>query len=91
MPKPKDRFHEYLDHCDSVEIIGVGDYIEQKARGEVLAWTTLMRDCRDTHNAGRLVRVCAENGSAAYVRPTCPNLPPTDNKQKQYAQGGNTQ
>lgn len=71
---PRDRFHEYLDYCDTVEIIGVGDYIEQVARGEILAWTYLMRDLHDTYKAGKLKRVTVENGSAAYVRPNCPNL-----------------
>jgi len=72
---PKDRFHEYLDYCDNVEIVGVGDWIEKYARGETLAWTFLMRDLLDTYKAGKLKRVTTENGSAAYVRPTCAKLP----------------
>lgn len=75
---PKDRFHEYLDYCDTVEIIGVGDYIEKVARGETLAWTFLMRDVKDTYRAGLLVKVVTENGSAAYVRPNCAKLPLSD-------------
>jgi hypothetical protein len=80
---PKDRFHEYLDYCDGIEIMGVGDYIEQVARGETLAWTFLMRDVHDTYKAGKLVRVTAANGSAAYVRPTCPKLHPNDTHTQQ--------
>lgn len=75
---PKDRFHEYLDYCDTTEILGVGDYIEKFARGETLAWTFLMRDIRDTYKAGKLVRVKTDNGSAAYVRPDCAKLPLSD-------------
>lgn len=80
---PKDRFHEYLEYCDAVEVIGVGDYIEKVARGETLAWTFLMRDLFDTYKAGKLVRVLSANGSAAYVRPNCAKLPPSDSKAKQ--------
>lgn len=75
---PKDRFHEYLDYCDTIEIIGVGDYIEKVARSETLAWTFLMRDLMDTYRAGKLVKVTTQNGSAAYVRPDCAKLNPSD-------------
>lgn len=75
---PKDRFHAYLDYCDAIELIGVGDYIEMVARSETLAWTFLMRDLKDTYKAGKLVRVRTSNGSAAYVRPDCAKLPPSD-------------
>lgn len=85
---PKDRFHEYLDYCDSVEIIGVGDFIEKKARGETLAWTFLMRDVHDTFKAGKLVRVIAKNGSAAYVRPNCAKLHPSDDSSQPIQQEG---
>lgn len=65
---PKDRFHEYLDHCESIEPISPGDYIESVARGEVMAWTKLTRDVKDTFNAGRLRKIELANGGAAYVR-----------------------
>lgn len=74
---PKDRFHEYLDYCDTTEIIGVGDYIEKVARSETLAWTFLMRDLMDTYRAGKLVKVVTDNGSAAYVRANCAKLHPS--------------
>lgn len=78
---PKDRFHSYLDYCDTVEAIGVGDYIEMVAPRETLAWTMLMRDCLDTYNAGKLKRVITANGSAAYVRPECAKLLPNDSNE----------
>lgn len=74
MPKPKDRFHQYLDYCDATEIIGVGDFIERFAKSETLAWTQLLRDCMDTYNAGLLTKTKADNGSTAYVRPNCAKL-----------------
>lgn len=75
---PKDRFHAYLDYCDSNGPIGVGDYIEMVAPKEKLGWTMLMRDCLDTFRAGKLKRIVTKNGSAAYVRPH--TLSPTDEK-----------
>lgn len=85
--KVVDRFHDYLDYCENVELVSVGDYIEKVVqRSEVLAWTHLMRDVRDTFNAGKLQKIPLDNGGAAYVRkgwrnPGLPNikkLPPTD-------------
>lgn len=70
----RDRFHDYLDYCENVEPVSVGDYIELVARGEIMAWTQLMRDIRDTFNAGRLLKITLANGGAAYVR----KLPPRD-------------
>lgn len=68
----KDHFYEYLDYCETVELIGPGDYIEKFATNEVLAWTRLTNDLRDTYNAGLLVKKYAENGSMAYVRKNNP-------------------
>lgn len=84
---PKDRFHAYLDYCDAIELIGVGDYIEMVARSETLAWTFLMRDLMDTYRAGKLVRVITGTGSAAYVRSDCAKLHPSDNPQKYNMRG----
>ena len=64
----RDRFHEYLDYCENTEMLSVGDFIERVAKGEVLAWTHLMRDVLDTYKAGRLRKISLENGGAAYVR-----------------------
>lgn len=65
-----DRFHDYLDHCENVALIGPGEYIEMVAPSEKLAWTRLVIDLRDTWKAGSLLKLRAENGSAAYVRVT---------------------
>lgn len=65
---PKDRFHEYLDYCENVKPVSVGDYIEMVARGEVLAWTYLIRDVKDTFKAGLLKKIPLTDGGAAYVR-----------------------
>lgn len=73
MPKPKDRFHAYLDYCEDVEPVSVGDYIEQVARGEVMAWTVLMRDVKDTYNAGLLKKITLDNGGVAYIRQPLPD------------------
>jgi hypothetical protein len=70
MSAPVDRFYAYLEYCENVELIGIGDYVELVARGEVLAWSRLMRDVMDTYRAGGLVKVRTGNGSAAYVRET---------------------
>jgi len=65
---PKDRFHEYLDYCENTRPVSVGDYIEQVAKGEVMAWTYLMRDIHDTYRAGKLKKIPLDNGGAAYIR-----------------------
>lgn len=77
----KDRFHDYLDYCEKVEPVSVGDYVEMTARGEVLAWTRLMRDVKDTFHAGRLKKISLDNGGAAYVRATAKLLPSDDSSQ----------
>lgn len=67
---PKDRFHEYLDYCDSNEPVSPGDFIETVVRDRTtLAWTRLTRDLLDTWKAGKLQKVRTTNGGAAYVRP----------------------
>lgn len=67
----KDRFHAYLDYCENVEPVSPGDYLEVVLGvTEVLAWTRLVNDLRDTFNAGRLRKVNTTNGGAAYVRGT---------------------
>ncbi len=65
---PVDRFYDYLDYCDEYGPIGVGDYLELIKEETPMAWSQLMFDLRDTWKAGKLVRVIASNGSAAYVR-----------------------
>lgn len=71
---PKDRFYDYLEYCENVEPVSVGDYIESVVRSnEVLAWTHLMRDVNDTYKAGRLTKIKLDNGGAAYVRKGTPN------------------
>ena len=64
----KDRFHEYLDHCENVEPVSAGDFLEQKGVIESLAWTRLVIDLKDTFDAGRLRKVRTTNGGVAYVR-----------------------
>lgn len=66
---PKDRFHEYLDYCDSNGPVSPGDFIEAVDDHSLLAWTRLVNDLRDTWKAGRLERVKTSNGGCAYVRP----------------------
>lgn len=66
---PKDRFHDYLDYCENIEPVSVGDYIEKVCRAnEVLAWTRLLHDVKDTYKAGKLRKLQLQNGGAAYVR-----------------------
>lgn len=66
---PRDRFHDYLDYCENSEPVSVGDYIEKVVKSnEVMAWTQLVRDVKDTYNAGRLKKIILDNGGAAYVR-----------------------
>lgn len=72
LAKVKDRFYEYLDYCENVELIGPGEYVEKFASSESLAWTKLTNDLVDTHKAGLLDKKYAANGSAAYVRKTNP-------------------
>lgn len=67
---PVDRFHDYLDYCENTQLVSVGDYIELVAKGEVLAWTLLLRDVKDTYRAGKLKKIQLDNGGAAYVRKT---------------------
>lgn len=64
----KDRFHEYLDYCENVEPVSVGDYLERINVAEALAWTRLMIDVKDTFDAGRLQKVKTTNGGVAYLR-----------------------
>lgn len=64
----RDRFHAYIDHCENVEPLSVGDYLEKLRVNESLAWTRLMIDVRDTFDAGRLRKVKTANGGTAYVR-----------------------
>lgn len=66
---PKDRFHDYLDYCENTEPVSVGDYIERVVKThEVLAYTRLLIDVKDTYKAGKLKKVKLDNGGAAYVR-----------------------
>ena len=63
-----DLFYQYLEYNENVELIGPGEYVEIHARNAPLAWTRLMIDLLDTWRAGRLLRLRAQNGSAAYIR-----------------------
>lgn len=67
---PKDRFYDYLEHCEKISPISPGDYIELVCDRTTLAWTRLVRDLIDTCNAGRLEKIKTPNGGIAYVRST---------------------
>ena len=65
----KDRFYEYLEYCETIQPVSVGDYIEQVVHTrELLAWTRLMHDVYDTYRAGKLKKIQLANGGAAYIR-----------------------
>lgn len=69
--KPSEHFHAYLEYCEYAQLIGPGEFIEMEDRRRgcnLLAWTRLVVDLKDTYGAGMLLRTRAENGSVAYVR-----------------------
>lgn len=69
----RDKFHDYLDYCERVRPVSVGDYIEQLRYGSRLSvreFNALIVDVLDTYHAGLLVKIPLDNGGVAYVRKT---------------------
>jgi hypothetical protein len=81
---PVDRFHAYLDYCENVELVSVGDYVEKVARGRIGEWTRLMADVWDTYRAGLLEKVPTANGGVAYVRKTSSHSDKTKRKEPHH-------
>ena len=67
----RDRFHDYLKYCETVQPVTVGEYIERigyEPRPTHPAFMKLARDVIDTYEAGLLIKVPLKRGGTAFIR-----------------------